>query len=112
MIDSYRFGEMVIDGRRFGSDLIIRPDGITPNWWRKEGHQICLDDIESALEGEVEVLVVGTGASGLVDILPEVHDFLAQRGIQLVAHPTREAVSQYNQLAAEKKVVGAFHLTC
>ncbi len=38
-IDSYAFGNIVIDGMRFTSDLIIYPDGrIVDGWWRQSGH--------------------------------------------------------------------------
>ncbi|MDL1969074.1 MAG: hypothetical protein LWW97_11200 [Deltaproteobacteria bacterium] len=36
MIESYSFGSIVVDGRKFISDLIIYPDGrIEASWWRK-----------------------------------------------------------------------------
>jgi len=36
MIDSYDFGRIVINARKFGSDVVIFPDRINGNWWRKE----------------------------------------------------------------------------
>jgi len=34
MIESYAFGSIVVDGRKFTSDLIIYPDGhIDTFWW-------------------------------------------------------------------------------
>jgi len=34
MIESYSFGQMVIDGQEYTSDLIIFPDRINSSWWR------------------------------------------------------------------------------
>jgi len=44
------------------------------------------------------VLVIGTGASGLMKVLPEVELSPEVQGIKLVARPTSEACSIYNQL--------------
>ena len=58
------------------------------------------------------VLVVGTGASGLVRVLPEVKQSLEAQGIKLIAEPTSEACNIYNQLCQSQIVVAALHLTC
>ncbi|MFC1932941.1 MTH938/NDUFAF3 family protein [Chloroflexota bacterium] len=71
-IDSYRFGEIVINGKSYSSDIVISPDRVRDNWCRKTGHELCLEDIAEVIAGNPEVLVVGTGASGLVKVLPEV----------------------------------------
>ena len=58
-IDSYRFGEIVIDGRRHSKDVIIYPDRVRGHWWRKEGHFLALEDLAEVLQAPPEVLVVG-----------------------------------------------------
>jgi len=40
MIESYDFGRIVVNGRKFGSDLIIFPDRVNGGWWRKEGRTL------------------------------------------------------------------------
>jgi len=35
MIESYDFGRIVVDGRKFGRDVIIFADRIDGNWWRR-----------------------------------------------------------------------------
>jgi len=115
VIESYDFGIMVIDGKRYTSDLIVFPEKVLSEWWRREGHQLCVEDLKEVFKQTPmpEVLVVGTGYSGLVKILPEVEKALKERGIKLIAQPTREAYKTFNELLkAGKKVVGAFHLTC
>jgi hypothetical protein len=106
---------MIIDGKRYTSDLIVFPEKVLSGWWRREGHQICVEDLKDVFNRapHPEVLVVGTGYSGLVKILPEVEKALKEQGIKLIAQPTGEAYKTFNELLkAGKRVVGAFHLTC
>jgi len=72
MIDSYHFGEIVIDGKKYSSDVLIFPDRVRDDWWRKTGHELCLEDIAVVMTENPEVLVVGSGDSGLMKVLPEV----------------------------------------
>jgi len=112
-VEAYSFGEIVIDGRRYTSDVIIRPDGVLADWWRKEGHKLHMEDLDKALEVEPEVLVVGTGYMGLMKVPDDLLAELRARGIEVVVETTREAWRTYNKLAGEgRRVVGAFHLTC
>jgi hypothetical protein len=37
-IDSYQFGEIVIDGAEYDSDCLITGNRIQTNWRRKQGH--------------------------------------------------------------------------
>ena len=112
MIDSYRFGEIVIDGRRYTSDVIIFPHRVRGDWWRREGHQLHPDDLQEALKEPPEVFVVGTGISGMMRVLDETRRLLESQAIQLVAQSTDEACQTYNQLSVSKRVVAALHLTC
>jgi len=112
IVDSYQFGQIVISGKKYTSDVIIFPDRVKENWWRKSGHRLCLEDIAEIITENPEVLVVGTGASGLVKVLPEVKQSLEAQGIKLIAEPTNEACNIYNQLCHSQRVVAALHLTC
>lgn len=111
-IESYDFGKIVVEGQVYTSDLIIFPDHIKRNWWRKEGHKLSIEDLNEIVKARPEILVVGTGYSGCVEIPKETEEFMLSRGIQMIAKPTREAVELYNRLFEKRKVVGAFHLTC
>lgn len=112
IVDSYQFGQVVVNGRKYTSDVIIFPDRVRDNWWRKTGHQLCLDDIAEVMTENPQVLVVGTGASGLVKVLPEVQQVVEAQGIKLIAEPTDKACNTYNQLCHSQKVLAALHLTC
>jgi hypothetical protein len=106
---------MVIDGKRYTSDVIVFPDKVISGWWRKEGHRIYVEDLKEVFSHKPppEVLVIGTGYSGLVKVVPEVEDVVKAKGIKLIVQPTSEAYKTFNEfLKAGKVVVGAFHLTC
>jgi len=112
VIDSYQFGEIVVNGKKYTSDVIIFPDSVKDNWWRKTGHQLCLDDIAEVLTENPEVLVVGTGASDLMKVLPEVRQVVEAQGIELIVEATDKACHTYNQLCHSRRAVAALHLTC
>jgi len=111
-IDSYHFGEIVIDGKKYSSDVIISPDRVRDNWWRKTGHELCVEDIAEVITENPEVLVVGTGDSGLMKVLPEVEQAIQAHGIKLIVEPTDKACNTYNQLSHSQRLVAALHLTC
>lgn len=112
MIESYNFGRIVIDGKRYTSDVIIFPDRVKDGWWRKEGHRLYIEDIQEVLKEKPDILVVGTGYAGLMKIPPETRERLKSEGIQLIAENTRKACKTYNRLSKSRRVIAALHLTC
>jgi hypothetical protein len=113
MIESYSFGSMTSTGQSHRNDLKIIDDKIIGNWWRREGHALYAQDIDDILYASVETLVVGTGAYGGMKVTEEAAQAIEAQGINLVAVPTKEAVSIFNSLHAQgRRVAGAFHLTC
>jgi hypothetical protein len=111
-IDSYRFGQIEIEGQTYRSDLIIYPDRIDSNWWRKEGHSLHVEDLSAVVEARPRILLVGTGRWGMMRIPQETRDFLASLDIALVAEDTGKACETFNRMASENQVVFALHLTC
>jgi len=101
-----------VNGKTYDQDIIIFPNKVRDGWWRKEGHELCLDDIREVIEEKPEVLVVGTGDSGFVKILDEAMERLKRERIELIAKRTKEACDVFNNLSPRKKVVAALHLTC
>jgi len=113
MIESYGFGRIVVDGKEYTTDLIIFPDWVKAGWWRKEGHRLYIGDLEEVVEEQPEVLVVGTGYSGLLKVPAETKKYLEEEGIEIIIQPTKQACETYNKLIQSgKKAVAAFHLTC
>ncbi len=112
MIDSYEFGSIIIDGRSYTSDVIVLPDRVVDDWWRNEGHELCKADVWEVVQAKPQVLVVGTGYFGRMEVLPETKDYLAKQGIELRVEKTAEACQVYNRLYRSRKTAAALHLTC
>lgn len=111
-IESYSFGKIIINDKTYTNDVIIFPDRVKSDWWRKKGHELNLEDIEDVLEYNPEVLIVGKGAYNRMTVASEVKKALNDENIRLIAESTEKAVEIYNKLNKSKKVVAALHLTC
>lgn len=111
-IESYRFGEIVINGRRYSDDVIVYPDRVEDSWWREEGHSLAPTDVWEVLQAPPEVLVIGQGSSARMDVPTEIRRQLQDAGIEVIAEPTPRAIETYNRLREKRRVVAALHLTC
>lgn len=112
MINSYSFGDITINNQKFTKDLIIFSDHIASNWRRKTGHFLTEDDITEIIDYKPEVLIIGSGASGLMKVDDKLKEKLKTLEIEFVIKKTAEAVTEYNRIYKDKKVVAALHLTC
>jgi len=111
-IQSYRFGEIVIEGKSYSDDLIVFADRVQAGWLREEGHVLQVADLKEALEAEPEVLIVGTGTQQGMKVASEVVTHTKKAGIELLAFDTRMACQMFNELVGKRKVVAVLHLTC
>jgi hypothetical protein len=111
-IETYSFGRISVDNQEHTKDLIILPERVVGGWWRKEGHNLLPEDLESVIAAGPEVLVVGKGAYGRVRIATETRQVLQEAGIELIAQNTKKACQTYNQLRLQQPVAAALHLTC
>ena len=112
-IDAYRFGRVVIDGTPYEQDVILTPAGVRTPWRRRLGHVLNPSDLQELLDEECETLIVGTGSFGRMKVAGAVPRKLQERGIELRAERTAQAVEIYRSMsAAGKKVTAALHLTC
>ncbi len=111
-IDNYRFGSIIVDGREYKNDVIILSDHIESDWWRRSGHELCVEDLASVLEFGPRMLIVGTGHNGRMKVLDETADRLREIGCELVVKKSKEACEVYNARRDEDRVVACLHLTC
>jgi len=113
MIECYRFGSMIVNGVQYLADLKIIKGKVIPNWWRKQRHVVGPDDVADIIQASPQILVVGKGSPGLMEVDPKLRNILDRESIELIELPTSEAVIRFNQLWSEgRDVAGAFHLTC
>jgi hypothetical protein len=110
-IEDYSFGRIVVDGQEETADVIVLPDRIVPNWRRRDGHSLVLEDLADVLDELPERLVIGTGANGRLHPDPVTLELLRQRGIDVEALPTEDAVRRYGELNPAA-TAAALHLTC
>ena len=111
-IDSYRFGKIDIVGKSYSKDVLILPDKVISPWWREEGHSLCPRDLAEALGAEPEVIVIGTGSMGAMDVPEETVRYLKEMDIEVVIMKTGAAKDEFNRVSLDRRAVAAFHLTC
>lgn len=112
MIEHYEFGKIIINGKKYNRDLILYPNKINDSWWRKEGHRLSIEDIEEIINEKPEVLIIGTGYMGIMEVPEKVIEYVKSNGIEIIIAKTSEACKKYNELYKSKKVCAALHLTC
>lgn len=112
-IEEYDFGKININDKTYEHDLIIFPDKIKSDWWRIEGHSLCIDDLKDVIEYEPEILIIGTGYSGIMEVPSKLIKELQEKKIKVEVYRTKEATTIFNDYIKEhKKVIAALHLTC
>jgi hypothetical protein len=118
--ESCGFGWFVANGRRYENDHIVtvageivpRPKHLSKKYG---GWHTALgpEEVEHALVGAPEILIVGCGHFGVLPIRAEVRALLTARGIALETLRLREALARYAELArAGKRVAAILHVTC
>jgi hypothetical protein len=110
-LENYSFGRLTVDGQEHTRDLIVLPDRVVSDWWRREGHSLAIADLDEVLDEPPARLVVGVGAHGRLRPDPAVIAELKRRGMQVECLPTDAAVRRYGELD-KHGTAAALHLTC
>ena len=109
-INDYKFGKITILNKTYSDDIILLNRKVEQKWWRKEGHSLSIEDLNKVIDFKPDLLIIGTGDSGLMKVPLELYESL---NCEVVSLPTSEAVKKYNsEIKENKKIAGAFHLTC
>lgn len=114
------FGWFIANGRRYENDHIVTVNGEIvprPKHLSKKygGWHTALgpEEIEHALDGDPEILLIGCGHLGVLPIRPEARALVAARGITLETLRVRDALARYAELVrAGKRVAAILHVTC
>lgn len=114
------FGWFVANGRRYENDHLVTVDGKImprPKHLSKKygGWHTALgpEEVERALVGNPEILIVGCGHWGVLPIRAEARALIAARGVTLETRRVRAALTRYTELGrAGKRVAAIFHVTC
>jgi hypothetical protein len=110
-IEGYRFGRVIVDGREETRDVVVLPDRVIRNWWRKEGHALVGEDLEDVLDDLPDRLIVGTGAWGQMRPDPRTLENLRRRGIEVQVATTDRAIRLFSE-GDPATTAAALHLTC
>lgn len=109
-IDSFYFGNIIVNGRKFQQDIILSSNGeIT----EKEGnHSFGKKEYNDILMRNPEIIILGTGTVPNVRIDPDIEVTAKLNGIEIITKPTIQAVEEFNKLVSKKRVVAVMHVTC
>jgi hypothetical protein len=116
-INSFNFGFIVIDGKQYASDVLILPDGTVkerePGKGRFGSHLIKTSEIENMRKSQPDIILVGTGTSGLAILSGDAEVYITKANLNPVVLPSSEVVEKFNQLTDEgKRVAALIHITC
>ena len=113
VIDSYSFGQIVVNGTADTNDIKIIDESVIPEWWRKSGHTVAPEDVIDLVQSRPEIVVIGKGKPGFMSTSSEARRLFADHEITLLEEKTSQAIQTFNRLHREgKKVCAGFHLTC
>lgn len=112
MIEHYEFGRFIVDGKLHQSNIVLLGNEVKEARYLPM-HQLKLDDIIPLVNYKPEIIIIGTGSSGVMKVSKEITDYIDKKGIKLVVEKTGKACETYNTLLKEGRRVAAFlHDTC
>lgn len=116
-ITSVGFGEITVGQKTYDCDILISVGGkVKPRneELAKElygtSHTIGAKELAKVCKGGPEILFIGAGKTGQVELTEEAGRYLAQRSIQCDIQPTVKAVENYNKSKLRKAAL--MHVTC
>ena len=115
-VDSYKFGEITIDGVRYEHDLVItgekihkRKKGPSKELKKEFGHTPLTAAEE--IPWDARQLWIGTGAYGRLPVADDVREEARRRGVKTVIRETPEIVKMINKhLGADVNLI--LYVTC
>jgi len=116
-IDGTTFGEIVIDGKKYDHDVVIRLSGEIVRRKKKlskrlygTSHVLSKDEAKFLFEKGCEQIIIGSGQYGNVHLSPEADSYFAKHDCEVLLKPTPEAIEAFNRSRGKK--IGLFHVTC
>jgi hypothetical protein len=111
----YSFGSIAIDGVTYDRDVVVDRGEIRK---RKKGpsKELRAEYGHTPLSAAEDIpwkcgrLVIGTGHSGSLPVLPEMEEEARRRDVELVMVPTAKAIEVLNE--GMKNTNAVLHLTC
>ncbi len=117
LIVGTKFGEVTVGRKTYDRDIYISVGGKVKKRDRRlakqlygSSHTIGPQELEKVCQGGPEVLFIGSGQSGRVELTAEARQFLEQRAIQCEILTTPKAAEAYNRSQQRKATL--IHVTC
>jgi len=116
-VNRLAFGSIVIEGRKYRTDVVIFVDGTVK--MRRGGflmfgsHEVKEPELEELSRGQPEVIIADTGTDGAAHIATEAQAWAKANNVTLLVRPSHDAIVRLNELVEQKKKVAALiHITC
>jgi len=116
-IDNTAFGEITINGKTYGHDVIIRLSGEVVKRKKKlskrlygTSHMVSKEEAKFVFEKGCTQLILGSGQQGNAQLSPEAEAYFAKKNCRVVIEPTPQAIRAFNEASGKK--IGLFHVTC
>ena len=111
------FGEVTVGRKSYNRDIYIFADGTVKKRDKSlakelygSAHTVGPKELETVCRGAPEVLFVGSGKEGRVELTEDSQRYLSQRSIQCEILPTPKAIEAYNKSPQRKAAL--MHVTC
>ncbi len=119
------FGWVIINGVKYGHDVLVLPDGsvlrrkkeLSKKLREVYGHTPFslseLEDLLGVCGRPPEILVIGSGQYGDLPVMEDVLRRAEELGIKVIVKRTPEALTLLKDLLAKRRLVaGVIHVTC
>ena len=109
----FSFGRLVVDGQICNNDIKIVNGKLVPDWWRKSGHKVEIEDVQDIIDSDSAILVIGKGQPGFMRVTESLREHLGKNDIKLIVEQTSDAIQTFSRLMQQgKQVSGGFHVGC
>ncbi|MGD2043692.1 MAG: MTH938/NDUFAF3 family protein [Acidimicrobiia bacterium] len=110
------FGTIIVNGEKYEHDVILENGRVRardkgPSRSLKSSHGHTPLSAREDIPWSTSKLVIGSGYSGRLPVLPEIEEEAQKRNIELTVMPTASAVETLNA-AEEGSVNAVLHVTC
>ena len=95
MITDFSFGRIVVEGQTLTGDIKIVQGQLVPDWWRRSGHSVDIDDVQDVLASDSDILVIDRGQPGYMKVSPSLRQELENQSISVPAKKQERGYSKY-----------------
>ncbi|MBD3282646.1 MAG: hypothetical protein GF387_03530 [Candidatus Portnoybacteria bacterium] len=117
-INSTKFGQIVVDNEKYGQVLIVGDSVIERESEKLKkvfgtSHKIGDWEIDALLKNNPDIVVIGTGQSGVMKVGDDFLNKMEKEGVNVFSGITPRAIKKYNEEMEKGKSVNALiHTTC